>query len=144
MHTILLAAAMTAALTAPDAVLDRFMAAWSASDAKGIATLFESDADFVSPDGYKASGRSAIERFYASAFARGYAGSHGAGEIVTTRAIAPDLVLIDGRWSIDRAAHPLERGILSALLRRDGDGWHIVMLRENAGATTFLDFPPKS
>jgi uncharacterized protein (TIGR02246 family) len=150
MRAVLLASLVLAAFVTPafatddpSALLGRFMQAWSASDAKGIAMLFAADADFVNPDGYKATGRDAIEMFYAAAFARGYAGSKGVGEVVSTRVVAPDLVLIDGRWSIDGAKtesgalRPMEKGILAALVRRERDGWHIVALRETNSATDF-------
>jgi len=142
--TLLLAAfAAPAAAEDPSALLDQFMKAWSESDAKSIAALFAGDADFVNPDGYKASGRDAIEAFYASAFVRGYAGSRGAGEVVSQREVAPGLVLIDGRWSIagarteTGAPRPAEQGILSALVRKDSEGWRIVALRETNSATDF-------
>ena len=156
LRPILIASILAAAFAAPAAaaepaaLLPQFMQAWSAGDAKAIAALFAPDADFVSPDGVKASGRGNIEMFYAAAFARGYAGSRGIGEVVATRLITPDLALIDGRWSISGAktetgqARPAERGILAAVLRRDGDGWHIVALREANGASDFHAFPPAS
>jgi uncharacterized protein (TIGR02246 family) len=149
-RTILLASLMLAAFATPafaaddpSALLGRFMQAWSTGDAKGIAMLFAADADFVNPDGYKASGRDAIEMFYAGAFAHGYAGSKGVGEVVATRFVAPDFVLIDGRWSIDGAKtesgapRSVQRGILTALVRRERDGWRIVALRETNSATDF-------
>jgi uncharacterized protein (TIGR02246 family) len=149
MWTILLAALLLAAFAAPAAaeppvaLLDRFMAAWSAGDAKAIAALFAADGDFVNPDGYRASGRAAIEAFYAGAFARGYAGSRGIGEVVAQRAVVPGLVLIDGRWNISGAKtengtpRPMEQGILTALLREESDGWRIVALRESNSASDF-------
>lgn len=156
LRSILIASALAAAFAAPaaaaepGALLPRFMQAWSAGDARGIAALFAPDADFVSPDGIKASGRSNIEMFYAAAFARGYAGSQGVGEVVSTRMIGPDMALIDGRWRISGArteagqARPAERGILAAVLRKDADGWRIVALREAKGASDFHVFPPAS
>lgn len=146
---VLAAFAAPAAAEEPSALLGRFMQAWSASDANGIAALFAADADFVSPDGTRASGRDAIAMFYAAAFAHGYAGSRGVGEVATTRMLAPDLALVDGRWRIDGAktetgaTRPAEQGILSAVLRRSGDGWQIVALREVGSATDFHTFPPK-
>ena len=77
LRTILIASALAAAFAAPAAaaepaaLLPQFMQAWSAGDAKGLAVLFAPDADFVSPDGTKVSGRDNIEMFYAAVFARG-------------------------------------------------------------------------
>jgi uncharacterized protein (TIGR02246 family) len=152
MQTLLLAAALSATLgtagDGPSQLLDRFMRAWSASDANAIAGLFAPDADFVSPHGIKASGREAITAFYAAAFARGYRGSRGTGEVAAVRMIAPDLALVDGRWQIEGAKtdagadRPPERGILVALLHRSGQGWEIVALREGNGAADFTAFPP--
>ncbi|MEJ1967832.1 MAG: SgcJ/EcaC family oxidoreductase [Rhizomicrobium sp.] len=139
-----------AASDEPSALLGRFMQAWSAADANAIAALFADDADFVSPDGYKACGRAAIAAFYAAAFARGYAGSHGAGEVAAMRPVAHELMLIDGRWCIDGArtesgdARPAQRGLLAALVRRTDGVWRIAALREAAGAADFTAFPPGS
>ena len=136
---------------APDpasALVADFMAAWSAADAKGLANLFADGADLVTPDGMHAQGRAGIEAFYAAAFARGYGGSRGAGEIVSERNIAPGLMLVDARWSIagahnpDGSARPAENGILAAVLSHAEAGWRIVALRENAGAKDLTKFPP--
>ena len=123
------------------ALVDRFMAAWGASDAHALVALFAPDADFINPWGTKATGRGEIEAFYAGAFKSGFAGSKGAGDFVSVRAIAPDMMLIDARWRIqgakmpDGAPRPDEQGILMALLANTGNGWQILALRENASAT---------
>src|SRR5215469_6470946 len=125
-----------------------FMQAWNASDAKGLGALFASDGDLVTPTGIHSRGRAAIEAFYASAFARGYAGSKGRGEIVRERALSPDISLIDARFSISGArdqngsARAGEAGILVAVLGRTSSGWQILALRENEGAADFTSFPP--
>jgi uncharacterized protein (TIGR02246 family) len=122
-------------------LLDKFMQAWSASDAKAIGALFAPDADFISPFGISAKGRADIETFYAAAFARGYAGSAGTAEIVSTRVLAPDVSLIDAHFTIsgahheDGSARPEEKGIMVAVLRRGTSGWQIAALRENESAS---------
>ncbi|MGH6869944.1 MAG: SgcJ/EcaC family oxidoreductase [Rhizomicrobium sp.] len=126
-----------------------FMAAWDAADARALSALFAPDADFVSPSGAAAKGRDNIESFYAAAFARGYAGSSGEGEIVSARPLTPDLMLIDARFAIsgarqtDGQLRPVEKGIMVAVLRKSAAGWRIAALRENEGAAGFSAFPPK-
>jgi len=124
-----------------EAILARFMRTWSASDAKGLAALFAPNADFINPYGDLARGPEEIAAFYAGAFARGYAGTKGEGELVSLRVLAPGLALIDGRWRIgghknqDGSLRPDERGILAAVISRTPAGWRILALRENASAT---------
>lgn len=144
----LLSLASTALARDPTAapLVNRFMRAWSASDAAALGALFENDADFISPSGILAEGRPSIQAFYAAAFARGYAGSVGAGEVVRERRLSADLLLVDARFSIsgaraaDGSARPSEKGILAAVLRREGAGWKIEALRESEGAAGLVPF----
>lgn len=130
------------------ALVSSFMQAWNAADAKGLGALFASDADLVTPTGIHSRGRAAIEAFYASAFARGYAGSKGQGEIVHERTLSSDISLIDARFSIagahnqDGSTRNAETGILAAVIGRTSSGWQILALRENEGAADFTSFPP--
>src|SRR5262249_25131121 len=140
MKMLVLCAALTFATPAfagdgvPELVAS-FMRAWDAGDAKALSALFAEDADLVTPDGIVAKGRGNIGAFYAYVFTKGYAGSHGAAEIVQTRALSTTLSIVDARWSITGAKHPPESGIMAAVLEKDADGWHIRALRENRGAT---------
>jgi uncharacterized protein (TIGR02246 family) len=124
-----------------ESILAQFMRTWSANDAKGLAALFAPSADFINPYGDLARGPDEIAAFYAGAFARGYAGTKGEGELVWVRLLAPGLALIDGRWRIgghknqDGSLRPDERGILVAVISRTPAGWRILALRENASAT---------
>lgn len=123
------------------ALLTKFMAAWSASDANALSSLFATDADFVNPWGTYARGRDAIKTFYAGAFSMGYAGSKGEGALVSVRALSDNLAVIDGRWRIsgaknqDGTARTDEKGILVAVIGKRGDDWQILALRENTSAT---------
>jgi hypothetical protein len=62
---------------------------------------------------------------------------------VFQREIAPDVMLIDGRWRISGARNEsgapraAEQGLLTALLRRVHGDWQIVALRESGGAADF-------
>ena len=89
-----------------------------------------------------------IEAFYDAVFAHGYRGSIGRGEVVSERALSPDISLIDAQWSISGARTPGgaprgdETGIMAAVIGRTEEGWRILALRENGGASTFSPFPP--
>lgn len=130
-------------------LVDQFMHAWNAANAKALGALFAPDADLVTPTGIDSNGREAIEAFYAAAFARGYAGSKGVGEVVHERALSADISLIDARFSISNASkqdgspRTPETGIMAAIVRRTDAGWQILALRENEGAPDFTPFPPR-
>jgi uncharacterized protein (TIGR02246 family) len=134
-------AAQTDAQSAAGTLLQEFMAAWSASDATALSSLFATDADFINPWGTRASGREEIKAFYAGAFSMGYAGSKGEGELISARAFNDDMALIDGRWRItgaknqDGSPRADEKGILVAVIGRRGAEWQILALRENTSAT---------
>jgi uncharacterized protein (TIGR02246 family) len=131
----------------PQMVVDRFMRAWDAADPKAISGLFTDEADLIAPDGAFAKGRLAVEAYYATAFANGYAGSKGMGEIIQQRELSHDLILLDSRFSIvgahkmDGSLKADEKGAMAVVLRRAGDDWRIVALRERSGSD-FAPFPP--
>jgi uncharacterized protein (TIGR02246 family) len=153
MRTLALCVALLAASPASagdtGTLVAKFMQAWSAGDAKGLSGLFAPDADLITPDGVVVAGNANIEKFYAWVFANGYAGSAGEAEITQAREISPSLSIVDARWSIsgahgkDGALRPVEKGIMAAVLEKQGDGWRIRALRENRGAVEFTAFPPK-
>jgi uncharacterized protein (TIGR02246 family) len=153
MRMLALCAALLAASPASagdtGTLVAKFTQAWSAGDAKGLSGLFAPDADLITPDGVVVVGNANIEKFYAWVFANGYAGSAGEAEIAQTREISPSLSIVDARWSIsgahgkDGALRPVEKGIMAAVLEKQGDTWRIRALRENRGAVEFTAFPPK-
>jgi uncharacterized protein (TIGR02246 family) len=134
-------AAQTDAQSAASGLLTKFMAAWSASDASALSSLFATDADFINPWGTHASGREQIKAFYAGAFSMGYAGSKGEGDLIAARALDDRAVLVDGRWRItgaknqDGSPRADEKGILVAIIGKRGTEWQILALRENTSAT---------
>lgn len=118
------------------AVLAHVEAAWAAGDAGAIAALYAPDGDLVIPSGTRLSGRDAIGAFYRQVFRNGYAGSRADAELQATRAVAPDLLLGEGRWSIDGAVgadgapRKREQGRFMVVLARAGADWQIAALRE--------------
>jgi len=117
----------------------QFSSAWQNADAHAIAALFTPDATLVVPDGLLLEGRPAIESFYRSAFANGYAGSHVDSKVARTYRFRQDIAVVDGEWHIGGirgdANHSDERGIHCAILMRVGHTWTIAALREQSGAT---------
>jgi len=130
-------------------LVDQFMRAWNAGDAHALSALFAPDGDLVTPTGIDSKGREAIQAFYAAAFARGYQGSKGEGQIVRERALSPDITLVDARFSIvgakkeDGSPRADENGILTAVIARNDSGLQILALRENEGAADFTVFPSR-
>lgn len=121
----------------------RILNAWNRADAHAIAAQYETNGDFVSPDGMHAEGRPAIEAFYAGAFARGYAGSHATATVVHVHHLSATIALVDGSWSIEptpasKVRQP-EAGLFFAVLRRHGAGWRIAALREQSSARTLRE-----
>jgi uncharacterized protein (TIGR02246 family) len=109
--------------------------AWGRADARAMAKLFAEDGDLVIPSGDLLSGRPAIQNFYQSVFARGYAGSHASSEIKRMR-VRGEMAVVDGAWNITRAKdtagapRPTEQGLFTAVLKKEGGQWYILALRE--------------
>jgi uncharacterized protein (TIGR02246 family) len=127
-------------------VVGAFADAWGRADAAAIASLFTPDGDLVIPTGLQVRGRTHLHDFYASAFAKGYAGSTTTADITRIRAIAPGVMVVDAAWSIIGAklspgkVNPPERGILAAVIVKSTGRWWIAALREQEGAAALTSF----
>ena len=127
-------------------VVGAFADAWGRADAAAIASLFAPDGDLVIPTGLQVRGRAHLHDFYASAFAKGYAGSTTTADITRIRAIAPGVMVVDAAWSIVGAklapgkVNPPERGILAAVIVKSTGRWWIAALREQEGAAALTSF----
>ena len=127
-------------------VVSAFATAWGRADAAAIASLFTVDGDLVIPTGLQVRGRAHLHDFYASAFAKGYAGSTTTADITRIREVAPDVMVVDASWSIIGAkltqgkATPPERGILAAVIVKSTGRWWIAALREQEGAAALTSF----
>jgi uncharacterized protein (TIGR02246 family) len=119
-----------------NAMIASFENAWSKCDGKGLAALWTPDGDFQSPYGFTASGRAGIAQFYSHAFAAGYCGSKGTGQIQAIRFVQHNIAIIDGTWSIQGARdskgrqQPEEAGRFTAVATKTRHGWRIVAQRE--------------
>ena len=106
--------------TAVRELVAAFVRAYNAKDAKAIAAQFAEDGRIVDPDGSITEGRAAIERRYRETFDD----SPDARIEVTSqavRALAPDVVLEEGRATIRSGDGAPKSGRYHALyVRRDG------------------------
>ncbi|HEX5438837.1 MAG TPA: SgcJ/EcaC family oxidoreductase [Gemmatimonadaceae bacterium] len=134
-------------------LITTFTTAWAHANPDSIAALFAADADVVIPTGVIVRGRSAIRRFYASAFANGYIGSRSTVRLEALRRLTPRIAVLDASWRISGAQgssgapRAPEAGLLTAVLVRDsGDrgGWRIAALREQTSGTHLEPFPGDS
>jgi uncharacterized protein (TIGR02246 family) len=117
-----------------DAVLQQFSERWNAYDTRGLASLFEPDADLTNAFGMTASGREAIEKFHAALFSSLFKNSRFTAEATRMRAIRPDVVMVDLRWNVTgmkvRAENPAGEmnGLMALLLTKHPDGWRITTM----------------
>lgn len=119
-------------------VIDSFQQGWQAADAHAIAESFGPNGDLRTPDGGHFASRPQVEAFYATVFDHGYRGSVGAAQMKSVRLLTPDVMVIDGAWSII-GAHDAqgvvktpEQGLFTGVLvkRKGSDKWEIFALRE--------------
>lgn len=126
--------------------MKQFADAWNRADAAALAHLFTDDGDLVIPEGLLLRGRLAVQDFYASVFARGYAGSTTQAVVAQLRAIAPGVIVLDATWSITGAKNTkgeprcAERGILTAVVVKRAGRWQLAALREQEGAVAVTPF----
>ena len=122
-------------------LITAYTEAWDQADAATLAGFYEQSGDLVIPTGQVFSGPHAIGSFYAQAFEHGYKGSRGEGTIVRLRFVTPEVVLLDGVWSItgahfDGKESVPERGVFTALVVKSNERWLIRALREQTSATS--------
>lgn len=100
-----LPASAAASVTATDesAIRQRFqqlMAAWAAGDAEAYGALFTEEADYIAFDGVNSKGRAAIIASHKPLFERFLKGSALTGDLVSLRALAPNVVVAHAVGSI--------------------------------------------
>ncbi|HEY8310193.1 MAG TPA: SgcJ/EcaC family oxidoreductase [Gemmatimonadaceae bacterium] len=122
-------------------LLDEFKQAWHSADGVKLGSLFTEDGDLVIPTGELFHGRSKIAGFYNSVFAHGYRTSSTSASVVQLRHVTGSVMIVDATWEISGAVatngtpKPVERGILSVTLKREGTRWLVDALREQTSAT---------
>ncbi len=131
------------------AVVDGFMAAWNAHDAKAFAALFAPDADFTNWRGTGGSGRSWIEEFHAPMFATIFKDSHQKYTDVRVRFLRPDIASVDVRWEMTGATdgagnpRPPRNGLLSFVMVKNAGQWQIEVMH-NLDISALPPMPPQT
>ena|SRR5258705_484828 len=110
------------------AVVQRYVDAREAGDAKAIEALLTSDADQLVSDGVWRKGRAELVRGMLES-SRKTGGRRTIG-VETIRLLAPDVALVDGRYKQTGLAAGGDREMWTTiLLRREPDGWRIAAIR---------------
>jgi uncharacterized protein (TIGR02246 family) len=110
------------------AVVQRYVDAREAGDAKAIEALLTSDADQLVSDGVWRKGRAELVRGMLES-SRKTGGRRTIG-VETIRLLAPDVALVDGRYKQTGLAAGKDREMWTTiLLRREPDGWRIAAIR---------------
>jgi uncharacterized protein (TIGR02246 family) len=117
------------------ALLRDYEAAFNRGDAKAIAALYTSDAWRATPDGRLIVGQAAIQSDYEVAMAGPMKGAKGTLHHGKTRAISPDVSLVEGTYEVTMSSGTIKRRYLNTLIRQ-GEQWRLV------SAVFIAELPP--
>ena len=122
----------------PRSVVDGFLRAWNAHDAKAMADLFVEDADFVTEEGKWWKGRAWIQ----SQLERAHSGKLKPTMMVetntTVRVVRPDVAVLRLEWEVSGETGPdgkpliTRPGILHIVAVHQPAGWRIVSAQDTA------------
>jgi uncharacterized protein (TIGR02246 family) len=110
-------------------VLDQLQLGWNSGDGEAFATPYVDDAEFVTVQGMRVTGRPAIAAGHQGIFDSIYAGSTNSMELLATHAVSEGVRLMLTRNTLSVPAGPLagvRRALSTNVLRQTGDGWEIV------------------
>ena len=116
-----------------------FAAGWNRHDAQGMAACFTMDGDLVNPSGKIARGRAHVQKLFAEEQAGPLQASRVTMAHKHLRFLKPDLAMGDYQFEVShiRNAEGQEtttKGLVSCVLRKEGDGWLITAARTNVPA----------
>jgi uncharacterized protein (TIGR02246 family) len=116
-------------------IADQFALAWGKGDAKSLAALYTTDADYVSSTGLMAKGRAEIEKAYITQLSGVYKGTTLKNAITNVRFLKPDVAITNGTFEVtglrgpDGKEAPPRKGInINVLVKQNGQ-WLITALR---------------
>ena len=111
-----------------------FVAAWNRNDVKALAACFTTDGDLINPVGRAGRGRSEVERILNEEQNGPFKGSRISMPQKHLRFLKPDLAIADYDFEVARVRGADGRdttlkGLVSTVLRKDGDKWLIAAAR---------------
>jgi uncharacterized protein (TIGR02246 family) len=110
------------------AVVQQYVAAREARDAKAIEPLFTADADQLVSDGTWRKGRDELVRGMLASSQR--TGGRRSITVESVRLLAPDVALADGRYRQSGLSGGKDREMWTTIvLKRDPQGWRIAAIR---------------
>lgn len=116
-------------------VTEQFPPAWAKGDAKSLAGLYATDADYVSSTGLTAKGRAEIEKAYVTQLTGTYKGTTLKTAITNVRFLKPDVAITDGTFEVagmrgsDGKEAPPRKGISTSVVVKQNGQWVITALK---------------
>lgn len=114
--------------------LDNLSKAWNLHDAKAFSMEFSEDADFTNVRGMSTHSRDSIAIFHEKPFATMFSASKLKAMGKRIRFITADIAAVDSWWEMTGAKTPdgknipLRKGLLNAVMTRDGENWLITVM----------------
>jgi uncharacterized protein (TIGR02246 family) len=110
-------------------VIDQLEHAWNSGDGEAFAAPYADDAEFVTVQGVRISGRGTIAAGHQGIFDTIYAGSTNSMELLDTHAVSDSVRIVLTRNTLSVPAGPLagvRQALGTSVLRQAGTGWEIV------------------
>lgn len=137
--TVMVAPALGQGTPADEAAIrkaaEQFPPAWAKSDAKALAALYTTDADYVSSTGLMAKGSAEIEKAYITQFSGVYKGTSLRNATTNIRFLKPDIAITNGTFEVTGLRGPggqeapPRKGISTSILVKQNGQWLITALR---------------
>jgi uncharacterized protein (TIGR02246 family) len=110
-------------------VLEQLERGWNSGDGEAFAAPYAEDAEFVTVQGMRVTGRAAIAAGHQGIFDSIYAGSTNSMELQDTLEVSGDVRIALTRNTLSVPAGPLagvRQAMSTNVLRRIGAGWEVV------------------
>jgi len=119
--------------TAIRGLIETFVAAWNAADAKKLASTFAAYADFTAISGRHMRGRDLVERGHSEILATIYRGTKLAATVESIRLLRPDVAVLDVRFVLRKEDGSAVFGIphtsAGVIATEDSGVWAIAVFR---------------
>jgi uncharacterized protein (TIGR02246 family) len=122
----------------PQALVEGFIRAWNARDAKALGALFAEDADYVTAKGNWMKGRTWIEGQLERALAGRLKGTMMVETNTTVRLVRPDIAVMHFEWEVSGETAPdgkpliTRHGIMQIIAVAQGGAWKILSAQDTA------------